>query len=83
VIIAFNSLTGFAEETIYRSSELDYAYLMKFTALAIAGIFIGFAISMRLKPEELKRTFGWFILLTGFAILVHLWGSSGYQFLRG
>jgi uncharacterized protein len=71
LIIAFNSFAGFAEEVINNHSVINYSFLIKFSILSMVGIFIGFRISLKLKPEQLKKIFGWFILVTGVCVMVN------------
>ena len=70
LIIAFNSLGGFAEELIINYPVVNYGFLMKFSALSVAGIFIGFQLSLKLKPDQLKKLFGWFILVMGIGVFI-------------
>ena len=70
LIIAFNSLSGFAEEVMAGHSEIDYQLLFLFALLSVAGIFIGFRISLKLQPAQLKRIFGWFIMLMGVWVFI-------------
>jgi uncharacterized membrane protein YfcA len=70
LIIAFNCLSGFIEEILERHSEINYKFLFVFSVLSLAGIFIGFRISMKLHSDQIKKTFGWFILVMGIAIFV-------------
>lgn len=68
VIIAAKSLIGFfgeGEDTI-----IDWIFLVKVSAFAIAGIFIGTALSKRIDGAQLKPTFGWFVLVMGFYIII-------------
>ena len=76
LIIAFNSLAGFTEEVMTRHSLINYNFLFLFALCSVAGIFIGFRISMRLKPSELKKIFGWFIILMGAGMFVKEFISS-------
>jgi len=65
LIIAFNSLAGFIEEMMVRHASINYQFLFLFALCSVAGIFIGFRISLRLKASQLKKIFGWFIILMG------------------
>ncbi len=67
-IIALNSLTGFLGDL----SNLDVAwpFLLTITGIAITGIFIGNIYSQRVSGLQLKKSFGWFILVMGIAILI-------------
>lgn len=66
-IIAINSLMGFAGDLL--THPMDWPLLLKVTALAIAGTFIGNNFSRKISQERLKRGFGWFTLLVGAWIL--------------
>lgn len=68
VIIAAKSLIGFVGE----SSEtlIDWVFLLKITAFALVGIFIGAGLSKRIDGEKLKPAFGWFVLGMGIYILL-------------
>lgn len=68
VIIAAKSLIGFFGE----SSEtiIDWSFLIKVIAFAIAGIFIGTAISKKINGQKLKPAFGWFVLVMGIYIII-------------
>ena len=70
LIIAFNSLAGFTEEMMLKHSSIDYKFLLLFALCSVTGIFIGFRISMRLRPAELKKIFGWFILIMGSCMFI-------------
>lgn len=68
VIIASKSLIGFFGE----SSEtlIDWMFLVKVTAFAIVGIFIGMALSKKIDGAKLKPAFGWFVLAMGIYIII-------------
>lgn len=68
VIIAAKSLIGFFGES--GESLIDWVFLSKVTAFAIAGIFIGMALSKRVNGEKLKPAFGWFVLVMGIYIII-------------
>ena len=70
LIIAFNSLSGFAEEVIQKHAVMNYYFLFLFTLLSVAGIFIGFRLSLKLSAAQLKRMFGWFILVMGIGVFM-------------
>lgn len=66
-IIAAKSLLGFlgeSDETI-----MDWALLLKVTAVAIGGIFAGIALSKKIEGDKLKPAFGWFVLVMGVYII--------------
>lgn len=66
-IIAVNSLIGFLGDLQTRT--MDWHFLMLFTALAVAGIFIGSKLSTIVPSQRLKPAFGWFVLVMGIYIL--------------
>ncbi|NOT37974.1 MAG: sulfite exporter TauE/SafE family protein [Saprospiraceae bacterium] len=68
VIIAAKSLIGFFGES--GETMIDYIFLAKVTAFAIAGIFIGMALSKRIDGSKLKPAFGWFVLIMGIYIII-------------
>lgn len=70
LIIAFNSLVGFLGEIMERHEMIDYKFLLTFAILSVAGIFIGFRASMKRSPAQIKRMFGWFVLVMGVAIFI-------------
>ena len=70
LIIAFNSLSGFLGEVIVKHAVMDYKFLMTFAFFSIIGIFIGFRVTLKLYPAQLKKMFGWFILVMGFFIFI-------------
>jgi len=67
-IIATNALIGFAGD-ILNGVIIDFSLLLSFTAFAVAGIFIGIKLAVKLDTRLLKPLFGWFVLITGFYII--------------
>lgn len=68
VIIAAKSLIGFLGES--GQTTIDWLFLSKVTAFAIAGIFMGMALSKKINGEKLKPAFGWFVLIMGVYIII-------------
>lgn len=68
VIIAAKSLIGFMGEG--NGTIIDWYFLLRVSAFAIAGIFIGSALSKRIDGGRLKPAFGWFVLVMGIYIIV-------------
>lgn len=68
IIIAANSLTGFIGD--WGHSEINWRFLSAITVIAITGTFIGNILSEKISGENLKKSFGWFVLLTGIYIIV-------------
>lgn len=67
LIIAAKSLFGFLGDL--SQYQLDWTLLASVTALAIAGIFVGNRFSRNIDGYQLKRAFGWFVLVMGVYIL--------------
>jgi uncharacterized protein len=68
LIIAFNSLLGFAGSANHIS--IHWQFLLTIAAFAIAGIFIGNRLSKKIDGAKLKPAFGWFVLIMGIYIIV-------------
>jgi uncharacterized protein len=68
LIIAAKSLIGFTGDI--SNYSMDWKLLLSVTALAIAGIFIGDALSKKVDGNKLKKGFGWFVLVMGIYIIV-------------
>lgn len=68
VIIAAKSLIGFFGES--SETVIDWFFLSKVTALAIAGIFIGTDLFKRTSSAKLKPAFGWFVMVMGIYIII-------------
>lgn len=68
LIIAANSLFGFAGDIF--NYTIDWDFLLLFSSLSVAGIFIGSALSQRIQAEKLKTGFGWFVLFMGIYIIL-------------
>lgn len=67
-IIALNSLFGFSVDLGH--FKIDWIFLLKITAIAVLGIFIGGIISKKVDGDKLKKGFGYFVLVMGVFILV-------------
>ena len=68
VIIAAKSLLGFFGES--SETVINWIFLLQVSAFAIAGIFIGTALSKRIDGDKLKPAFGWFVLAMGIYIII-------------
>lgn len=67
-IIALKSLIGFTGDMV--NFDIDWALLLPFSAIAIAGIFIGAKLSDYISGQKLKPAFGYFVLVMGLYILI-------------
>lgn len=68
-IITAKSLIGFIGD-LGTSLIIDWAFLLGFSAVAIAGVIIGTWFSKSIRGHHLKLGFGWFVLLMSLIILV-------------
>jgi len=68
LIIALNSLIGFTGDLGH--FVMDWIFLGKITAIAVAGIFAGGYLSKKIDGAKLKKVFGWFVLIMGIYILI-------------
>jgi uncharacterized membrane protein YfcA len=68
LIIAAKSLIGFTGDL--GNSTMNWTLLLSVSALAIGGIFIGDKLSKRIDGDQLKKGFGWFVLVMGLYIIV-------------
>lgn len=69
VIIALKSLIGFTGD-LESGMDIDYKFMMIFSAFAIGGIIIGSNLTKLVPNEKLKPAFGWFVLVMGILILI-------------
>lgn len=67
-IIAANSLFGFLGDVSERA--IDWNFLLVFSSIAIAGIFIGMAFASKVSASALKKGFGYFVLTIGILVIV-------------
>src|SRR5690554_4306033 len=67
MIIAIKSLIGFVGDV--QNMQIDWAFLLLFTALSIVGIFLGIYLNKWIDGKKLKKAFGWFVLLMGVYII--------------
>ena len=67
LIVAVKSAIGFLAEPGL-TSEVNWAFLLAYTGMAVAGIFVGTRLSKRIPEETLTRSFGWFIV--GLAVII-------------
>lgn len=68
LIIAAKSLIGFTGDL--GKQNMDWNLLLSITGLAIVGIFMGNVLSKRVSAENLKKGFGWFVLIMGIYIII-------------
>lgn len=68
MIIAAKSLIGFTGD-LGGAEVIDWSFLLRFSAVAIAGILAGSILSKRIPNEKLKPAFGWVVLVMGIYII--------------
>ncbi|HVX50142.1 MAG TPA: sulfite exporter TauE/SafE family protein [Chitinophagaceae bacterium] len=68
MIIAMNSLTGFAGDLGYFT--INWRFLLEVTLIAIAGIVAGGIAAKKVNGTALKKAFGWFVLVMGIYIII-------------
>lgn len=66
-IIAIKSLIGFLGDV--QNLEIDWPFLLSFTAISVVGIFIGIWLNKFIDGKKLKKAFGWFVLIMGIYIM--------------
>lgn len=68
MIIAVKSLIGFLGDV--QNTPIDWTFLLIFTAISVAGIFIGLYLNKFIDGNKLKKGFGWFVLIMGIYIVL-------------
>ncbi len=66
VIIAVKSLIGFIGDI--QNLEINWGFLLVFTVISIAGIYVGIWLNKFIDGKKLKKGFGWFVLVMGLYI---------------
>ena len=75
LIIAAKSLIGFTGDLT--EQKIDWVLLGFVTAMAVGGIIVGNQLSKKIDGNNLKKGFGWFVLVMGIYILVKEgWGAG-------
>lgn len=66
-IISMNSLIGFLGDV--QNIEINWQFLLPFTLVTILGILIGIGLNKFINESQLKKGFGYFVLLMALFIL--------------
>lgn len=66
-IISLKSLIGFVGDI--QNLEIDWMFLLIFSSISVAGIFIGQQFSQKVPDNKLKMVFGLFVIGIAFSIL--------------
>jgi hypothetical protein len=69
LIISANSFIGFF--THFDAAKTDWEFLSIFSALAIAGIFAGMWLAIKIPATKLKTAFALFVLGMGIYVIIH------------
>jgi len=69
VIIAANSFFGLLGD-LEKIPDFDWPLLLGYTFFAVAGLFIGFALSGRMDGRQMRKLFGYLVLVMGIYVLV-------------
>lgn len=69
-IITINSHFGFIGTLRSGSDTIDWRFLLGIVVLAIVGTFTGSALSSKIDEKQLKKAFGYFVLVMGMFILI-------------
>jgi len=75
-IIAVNSFVGFFGD-LMAGMRMDWSFLLYFSIAPLVGIIVGDALSAHISGPYLKKTFGWFVLITGLVIITTRMWSLG------
>lgn len=67
-IIALNSILGFL--STMKMVAHDWTFLIIFSSLSVAGIFIGIVLAKKIDGRKLKPLFGWVVLFMGLFIII-------------
>lgn len=69
MIIAIKSLFGFIGDLGNVDLMFDWSLLLLFTTLSVIGIYFGIYLTKFIEGKNLKKGFGWFVLIMAFVIL--------------
>ena len=69
MLIFINSSIGFLGD-MQNHIQVDWSFMLLFTAFAFVGILIGTYLTKKVTSEQLRPFFGWFILVMGVFIIV-------------
>jgi len=68
LIIAIKSLIGFIGDI--ENLDINWTFLLSFSGLSIAGIFVGIWLNNFIDGKKLKKGFGWFVLAMALYIIL-------------
>lgn len=67
-IIAVNSIIGFMGQ-MRNPIVLDWKLILSLISISLIGMVVGARVSKKVSDQNLKKSFGYFVLIIGFAIL--------------
>ena len=70
LIIALKSLIGFTGDLQRNDLDIDWVLLLSVTSFAVVGIFVGIYLAKFINGDNLKKGFGWFVLLMAVYIIL-------------
>lgn len=70
MIVAINSLSGFAIDYSSNQAAIDWNFLGMFVGMAFVGTFLGTYLSQFIKAQQLKTMFGYFVLIMAIYLLI-------------
>lgn len=68
-IVAANSLFGFSKD-LQQQTPMEWPLLLTIVVIAVVGLFAGVFLSPKISEKQLKRGFGFFVLVMGVVILL-------------
>ena len=68
LVIAIKSLIGFLGDI--SEQNIDWTFLLIFTGIAVVGIYLGVLLNKKISSKNLKKGFGWFVLVMGVLIII-------------
>lgn len=68
MVIAIQSLLGFAVD-LKNQESMNWQLLLIFALIAVSGLFFGIRISKKISDNDLKKIFGYFVMILGTFIL--------------
>jgi uncharacterized membrane protein YfcA len=69
LLVAVNSFIGFLGD-MRSNVSIDWKFFAIFACFSVAGVFIGHYLTNYIHNDKLKKSFGWFILVTAIFIVV-------------
>lgn len=69
LVISINSLIGFTGDVL-NLPKIDWGFLIVFSIIASAGVFLGVYLNRFINNQKLKKVFGYFVFIMAVVILV-------------